>query len=72
MFIVGGLMMGVICAFASKTIMENKGYTDTTTYILLGFFLGIIGYHCGYQAGSECCRCTARYAGPDQHRQFKR
>ena len=43
MFIVGGLMMGVICAFASKTIMENKGYTDTTTYILLGFFLGIIG-----------------------------
>ena len=43
MYILVGLAVGVACAFGSKSIMEGKGYTDTTLYFWLGFFLGIIG-----------------------------
>lgn len=43
MFVVSGLAVGLACAFGSKYILEQKGYTDTTLYFWLGFFLGIIG-----------------------------
>jgi hypothetical protein len=43
MYILFTLGVGIVCAFACKSILENKGYTDTTLYFWLGFFFTIIG-----------------------------
>lgn len=43
MYFIISLGLGIACAFGSKSIMESKGYTDTTLYFWLGFFLTFIG-----------------------------